>query len=74
MDYIEELGAQRLVHGTVGDQALTVALSAELDMPENFALTISPEKLHFFEAESGKRIDAKLEARQTSEALVQAVV
>ncbi|MDQ1183949.1 sn-glycerol-3-phosphate import ATP-binding protein UgpC [Agrobacterium larrymoorei] len=56
LDYVEELGSQRLVHGLVGDQSLTVALSAELQLPEIFALTINPYKLHFFDNESGKRI------------------
>ncbi|WP_288429958.1 sn-glycerol-3-phosphate import ATP-binding protein UgpC [uncultured Agrobacterium sp.] len=74
VDYIEELGSQRLVHGTVGDQSVTVALSAELDMPENFALTINPEKLHFFDAESGKRISSAAARRDTEETMSYAAV
>jgi len=57
VDYIEELGSQRLVHGMVADQALTVACSAETDMPQEMSLAIALEKLHFFDKETGKRIE-----------------
>lgn len=56
VDYVEELGAQRLVHGHAGGEALTVALSSEFALPEEIRLTMLPEKLHFFSVESGKRI------------------
>lgn len=56
VEYVEELGAQRLVHGLVGDQALTVALAGETEIPEKLQLAIDPAKLHFFSAEDGKRI------------------
>ncbi|WP_296086293.1 sn-glycerol-3-phosphate import ATP-binding protein UgpC [uncultured Agrobacterium sp.] len=65
LDYVEELGSQRLVHGVVGDQPLTVALSAELQLPEIFALTINPGRLHFFDNETGKRIDVRLDEQST---------
>jgi sn-glycerol 3-phosphate transport system ATP-binding protein len=57
IDYVEELGAQRLVHGLVGDQPLTVAVSSEIPLPETASLSIAPAKLHFFDSASGLRID-----------------
>ncbi len=56
LDYVEELGAQRLVHGMVEDQALTVALAPEATLADELAITISTERLHFFSAETGKRL------------------
>lgn len=72
VDYIEELGSQRLVHGLVGDQAMTFACSAEIEMPQEMTLTVPREKLHFFDKETGKRIDAVAPgvARQPVEQLV----
>ncbi|AOF91085.1 sn-glycerol-3-phosphate import ATP-binding protein UgpC [Sinorhizobium sp. RAC02] len=57
IDYVEELGAQRLVHGLVGDQPMVAALSAEIPLPETASLSISPSRLHFFDTASGRRID-----------------
>ncbi len=57
-EYVEELGAQRLIHGHSGDHALTVAMSSEFPLPEELHLSVSPDRLHFFSAETGKRIAA----------------
>ena len=67
VDYVEELGAQRLVHGFVGDQSLVVAVSSENPLPETASLSITPSRLHFFDSASGRRIDWSGEER--SEAL-----
>jgi sn-glycerol 3-phosphate transport system ATP-binding protein len=56
VDYVEELGSQRLIHGFVGDQAVTAALSPEIALGEELALSIHPSRLHFFDVDSGKRI------------------
>jgi sn-glycerol 3-phosphate transport system ATP-binding protein len=56
VDYIEELGAQRLVHGHVGEDTLTVAISPDIPLPEEILLTVAMERLHFFSAENGRRI------------------
>ncbi|MDO1580758.1 sn-glycerol-3-phosphate import ATP-binding protein UgpC [Rhizobium oryzicola] len=56
VDYIEELGSQRLVHGTVGDQTLTAAVPAETQLGDDLHLAVEVEKLHFFSKESGRRI------------------
>ena len=57
MDYIEELGSQRLVHGMVGDQAIVAAIPSEAPLPETASLSIAPAKLHFFDSATGRRID-----------------
>ncbi|MGH6808772.1 MAG: sn-glycerol-3-phosphate ABC transporter ATP-binding protein UgpC, partial [Ensifer adhaerens] len=57
VDYVEELGAQRLVHGTIEDQALTVALSPEIPLSGDLAVTIATDRLHFFSTENGKRLE-----------------
>ena len=56
VDYVEELGSQRLVHGLVGDQPVTAALAPEIILGDEMALSIHPSRLHFFDAESGKRV------------------
>jgi sn-glycerol 3-phosphate transport system ATP-binding protein len=64
LDYVEELGAQRLLHGTIGDQNVTVATSAEDTFSGDMALSLAPEKLHYFAPETGKRISPE-SARQS---------
>ncbi|MCP2155095.1 sn-glycerol-3-phosphate import ATP-binding protein UgpC [Agrobacterium tumefaciens] len=61
VEYIEELGSQRLIHGMIGDQNLTVAFSPEVEIPATLSVAISPDKLHFFSSETGKRIASKAE-------------
>ncbi|MDP9756123.1 UNVERIFIED_ORG: ABC-type sugar transport system ATPase subunit [Rhizobium sp. SORGH_AS260] len=61
VDYIEELGSQRLIHGMIGDQSLTVAFPADVEVPSALSVTIAPEKLHFFASETGKRIASRAE-------------
>ncbi|NVP54721.1 sn-glycerol-3-phosphate import ATP-binding protein UgpC [Mycoplana rhizolycopersici] len=56
VDYVEELGSQRLVHGMVGDQAVTVALSSDATLRGEMPVTIPIGRLHFFDAESGRRL------------------
>ncbi len=57
VDYVEELGAQRLVHGTIADQQLTIALSPETPLSGDLAVTIAVDRLHFFSPETGKRLE-----------------
>ncbi len=61
VEYIEELGAQRLVHGTVDGKTLTAALSPEIDIADTIALTVAPSRLHFFDTSTGKRITQPLD-------------
>jgi sn-glycerol 3-phosphate transport system ATP-binding protein len=56
LDYIEELGSQRLVHGHVGDQMLTASLPTEMVVADELALAIDADRLHFFATDTGKRI------------------
>ncbi|ANH06492.1 sn-glycerol-3-phosphate import ATP-binding protein UgpC [Shinella sp. HZN7] len=63
VDYVEELGAQRLVHGLVGDQPLVAAVSSENPLPATVSLSITPSRLHFFDSASGRRIDRPGEDR-----------
>jgi sn-glycerol 3-phosphate transport system ATP-binding protein len=56
LSYIEELGAQRLLHGHVGTEAITVALSPEIGLSDDIRLMAEPEKLHFFAKDTGKRL------------------
>ena len=57
IDYVEELGSQRLVHGLVGDRPMVAAVSSEIPLPETASLSIAPSRLHFFDTASGHRID-----------------
>ncbi|WP_128254254.1 sn-glycerol-3-phosphate import ATP-binding protein UgpC [Falsirhodobacter deserti] len=59
VEYIEELGAQRLVHGMVGDQALTVTLSPAVPLTDVMQLTLPADRLHLFDAQTGTRLHAE---------------
>ncbi|OAP41319.1 glycerol-3-phosphate transporter ATP-binding subunit [Sinorhizobium glycinis] len=54
--YVEELGAQRLVHGTVEEQELTIALPPEAPLANELAIAVPIDRLHFFSAENGSRL------------------
>ncbi|MCD2185178.1 sn-glycerol-3-phosphate import ATP-binding protein UgpC [Rhizobium sp. GN54] len=56
VDYVEELGSQRLVHGTVGDQAVTVALSSDAPLSGEMQVAVPLGRLHFFDAGTGRRL------------------
>jgi sn-glycerol 3-phosphate transport system ATP-binding protein len=62
VEYVEELGSQRLVHGLVGDQLLTIALSGEAEIAGTMRIAVDPARLHFFSADNGKRIVGTSEA------------
>ncbi|MEI4472706.1 sn-glycerol-3-phosphate import ATP-binding protein UgpC [Frigidibacter sp. MR17.24] len=55
--YVEELGAQRLVHGHVEGQALVAALPVTLELGPELALVPDPQALHLFDIASGRRIE-----------------
>ncbi|WP_275787856.1 sn-glycerol-3-phosphate import ATP-binding protein UgpC [Pararhizobium gei] len=56
VDYVEELGAQRLVHGKVDGKKLTAALSPAIEIGETLRLGFSLDSLHFFDPDTGKRL------------------
>jgi sn-glycerol 3-phosphate transport system ATP-binding protein len=63
IEYAEELGAQRLVHGMVGDQPVTVATSSEAGLHGDIQLSIEPSRLHFFDSATGKRLQTTTAAK-----------
>ncbi|ASV84387.1 ABC transporter family protein [Ochrobactrum quorumnocens] len=58
LDHVEELGAQRLVHGMVGEQRITAAFPPHFAISDHMQLTAAADKLHFFCANTGKRLVA----------------
>ncbi len=69
VDYVEELGSQRLVHGTVGDQTVTVALGADAPLSGEMQVAVPIGRLHFFDAETGRRLAwSSVEAHRTTTA------
>jgi sn-glycerol 3-phosphate transport system ATP-binding protein len=60
VDHLETLGADTLVHGKSGEGAslFTIRLTDihHYKKGSSLSLSVSPEKLHLFDKESGKRI------------------
>jgi sn-glycerol 3-phosphate transport system ATP-binding protein len=59
VETVEMLGAERLVHGRLGDGAFTVRIDATLVPPrvgETVRLSATPGHLHWFDAASGLRV------------------
>ncbi len=61
--YVEELGAQRLVHGHAEGQPLVAALPAGAALGDRLALAPAPGALHLFDIAGGRRIEAAQAAR-----------
>ncbi|MCR8722855.1 sn-glycerol-3-phosphate import ATP-binding protein UgpC [Frigidibacter sp. ROC022] len=55
--YIEELGSQRLVHGSIEGEDVVCAVPAERPVGESLHLTADPALLHVFDAQSGARLN-----------------
>ncbi|MBN9030296.1 MAG: sn-glycerol-3-phosphate ABC transporter ATP-binding protein UgpC [Rhizobiales bacterium 63-7] len=56
LDYVEELGAQKLVHGTVGGQAVSATATAEFQPQESMRLTVPEHRIFLFSTATGKRL------------------
>ena len=59
VDTVEMLGAERLVHGRIGDGLFTVRIDAMLAPPavgDPITIAAPPERLHWFDADTGLRI------------------
>ncbi|MGV0911895.1 sn-glycerol-3-phosphate import ATP-binding protein UgpC [Martelella sp. FOR1707] len=56
LDYVEELGATRLAHCLTGGERLTAALSPEIPLADELTFAVLPEKLHFYDHATGKRL------------------
>ena len=54
---VEELGAQRLVHGHAGGERITVTMPSDAELSDTLRLTYRPGALHLFHRETGRRID-----------------
>ncbi|MEO5613523.1 MAG: sn-glycerol-3-phosphate import ATP-binding protein UgpC, partial [Cypionkella sp.] len=57
VDFVEELGAQRLVHGLIDGQTLVLTLDPQLQLQDEMRLSVSSDKLHLFDTISGKRLE-----------------
>jgi sn-glycerol 3-phosphate transport system ATP-binding protein len=55
--HVEELGPQRLVHGTVAGQPVIAALPADAPRADQLALGFRTDRAHLFDARSGLRLD-----------------
>lgn len=53
---VEELGAQRLVHGKTGGERLTITLPSDAPLSDTLNLSYRPEALHLFHKDTGKRM------------------
>jgi sn-glycerol 3-phosphate transport system ATP-binding protein len=56
LDFVEELGAQRLVHGHVEGQPLTVVMAPDAPLAETMQVTAAPAALHLFDTATGQRL------------------
>jgi len=60
---VEELGANRLIHGRIGEHELTIAQDAEHPLPgDRMTLGFRDEDVHFFHPETGANVDASVKA------------
>lgn len=60
VEVIEMLGAERLIHGRVGTEAMIIRQEASRPAPragQQVSLQISPSKLHTFNARTGRRVE-----------------
>ncbi|HMS81187.1 MAG TPA: sn-glycerol-3-phosphate import ATP-binding protein UgpC [Burkholderiaceae bacterium] len=61
VELVEMLGAERLVHGRIGETAITVRVDGTQSPPsagQTVGLSIAPAHLHWFDAGSRRRIEA----------------
>jgi sn-glycerol 3-phosphate transport system ATP-binding protein len=57
VDYVEELGATRLVHGRVDGQPLVSIWPAGEEVPEQIWLSAPPTAMHLFDRDRGVRLN-----------------
>ena len=61
IDTLELLGAERLIHARLGEESLTLRVDAQAPVPaigETTHIEVNPDRVHWFEASSGQRVDA----------------
>ncbi|HET7411362.1 MAG TPA: sn-glycerol-3-phosphate import ATP-binding protein UgpC [Pararhizobium sp.] len=56
VDYVEDLGAERLVHGHSNGQLLTISVDPDAELHDTISVAINDATLHFFDIETGQRI------------------
>lgn len=54
--HVEELGAQRLVHGHVGGQAIVATLPSDAPLADRLSFSFDPGAAHLFDATTGRRL------------------
>lgn len=64
VEHVEELGAQRIVHGTVGTQNLALIDVGEADIQDFVQVSVDPARLHLFDTTTGRRLENQPQARQ----------
>jgi sn-glycerol 3-phosphate transport system ATP-binding protein len=52
-DFVEELGATRLIHGSVGEAPVVVAVATSTQLDDAGALAVDPTAVHLFDKRSG---------------------
>ncbi|MEL6225497.1 MAG: sn-glycerol-3-phosphate ABC transporter ATP-binding protein UgpC [Pseudomonadota bacterium] len=55
VSYVEDLGAERLVHGSLDGQRLAISVSPDFPVNERIEVTVDRTRLHLFDATSGAR-------------------
>ncbi len=60
LDYVEELGAGRIVHGLTGAQPACLSLASGAALPEVLHLEVAASALHLFDAITGQRLAAQV--------------
>ncbi|WP_375263805.1 sn-glycerol-3-phosphate import ATP-binding protein UgpC [Palleronia sp.] len=59
VEHVEELGAQRIIHGTVGGQPLAVVDTQETAVADHVHVAVDPARLHLFDTRTGTRIETQ---------------
>jgi sn-glycerol 3-phosphate transport system ATP-binding protein len=54
--HVEEVGSHRVVHGEHEGRRLTVTLPSGAEIGDRLALSVAPDKLHLFAADTGQRV------------------
>jgi sn-glycerol 3-phosphate transport system ATP-binding protein len=58
VDFVEEMGAERLVHGLHEGQKVIVTLPPDYPLGERLRVTAPGDRLHLFDPATGRRLDA----------------
>jgi sn-glycerol 3-phosphate transport system ATP-binding protein len=58
VSFVEEMGSERLVHGTLDGQGMIVSMSPDLSLGDRIGLVAPPDRLHLFDPATGRRLHA----------------